>query len=86
MKYKVIHYKDYTFVFKYEENMKEEMLHIWVRHTTEPKDVVKAFLEGDTTWNQKNKRFETTSQKHTVFWFWMDEEKKKVMIITCFRV
>lgn len=85
-KYKIIYYKDYTFIFKFEENTQEEMLHIWVRHTTETKDAIKTFLEGNTIWNNENKRFETTNKTHSVFWFWIDEEKKKIMIITCFRV
>lgn len=83
-KYKLIYYKDYTFIFKYEIGL-EEMLHIWVRHTTEPKDAIKAFFEGDSIWNKENERFETTTKTHTVFWFWLDENNKKVMIITCFK-
>lgn len=45
-KYKVQQYKDYKFIFKFEEGQ-EDMLHIWARHTTEPKDAIKAFFEGN---------------------------------------
>ena len=84
-KYKVVYYKEYKFIFKFENDTKEEMLHIWIRHTTEPKDAIKTFLEGNTIWNKQNKRFETTNETHSVFWFWLDEDKKEIMIITCFR-
>lgn len=83
-KYKVQYYKDYTFIFKFEEGH-TDILHIWARHTTEPKDAIKAFFEGESIWNDEYERFETSTQTHTVFWFWIDEEAKKVMIITCFR-
>ena len=83
-KYKVQYYKDYTFVFKFEDGQ-TDMLHIWARHTTEPKDAAKAFFEGEDVWNEEHKRFETTSTTHTVFWFWIDEGAKTVMIITCFK-
>lgn len=82
-KYKVIKYKDYTFFFKFEDDP-PDMLHIWLRHTTEPKDAIKTFIEGETIWNKRNERFETTNTKHTIYWFWLDESEKKIMIITCF--
>lgn len=37
------------------------MLHIWARHTTEPKDAIKAFIEGYTKENKKTARFETSN-------------------------
>ena len=83
-RYKLQHYKDYTFVFKFEDGY-TDMLHIWIRHTTEPKDAIRAFFEGESIWNAEHERFETSTPAHTVFWFWIDEKAKKVMVITCFK-
>lgn len=77
-------YNHYTFVFKYEPDIEDEMLHIWVRHTKEPMDAMEAFFEGDTEWNHEHKRFETVSPTNTVHWFWLDEGNDVVMIISCF--
>ena len=73
----------HTFFFKHEDDA-PELMHIYVRHLTTPEDAITTFFTGETTWNKKNKRYETKTKTHTVYWLWIDEENKKVLIITCF--
>ena len=73
----------HTFFFKYEEDTLD-LLHIYVRHLTQPEDAIKAFFFGVTTWNERYQRYETVSETHTVYWFWLDKQAKKVLVITCF--
>lgn len=84
-KYTVKRSNQHIFFFKHESDTLE-LLHIYVRHLTTEQDAIIAFFSGTTTWNKTRKRFETTNTKHTVYWFWMDEAQKKVMIVTCFSV
>lgn len=72
----------HTFLFKYEEDA-PDLLHIYVRHLTQPEDAIKAFFSGTTTWNERYQRYETVSETHTVYWLWLDEQAKKVLVITC---
>ena len=76
-------YRNHTFLFKYEEDT-SNLLHIYVRHLTQPEDAIKAFFLGTTTWNDHYQRYETVSETHTVYWFWLNEQAKKVLVITCF--
>ena len=69
--------------YKYEEDT-SNLLHIYVRHLTQPEDAIKAFFSGTTTWNDHYQRYETVSETHTIYWFWIDEQAKKVIVITCF--
>ena len=82
-KYTVKRSNGYTFFFKHEPP-EEELLHIYVRHLSNETDTISAFFTGDTTWNQERERWETVGENHTVYWFWLDEKLKKVMVITCF--
>ncbi len=75
---------EHVFVFKYDDT-NPPMLHIWVRHLTSPPDAVRAFFEGKTIWNGEHQRFETHTATHGLYWYWRDEAKKVVMVITCFR-
>lgn len=84
-KYTTRIYDGHTFVFKYEPGV-PGMLHIYARHLTEPVDAIRAYFEGQHVWNPEHERFETSSEIHTVYWFWKDEAKKVVIIITCFKV
>ncbi len=75
--------RNHTFLFKYEVDT-SNLLHIYVRHLTQPEDAIKAFFSGTTTWNDHYQRYETVSETHTIYWFWIDEQAKKVIVITCF--
>lgn len=73
------------FVFKYDEDA-PELLHIYARHLTSVEDAVDTFFDGTTeTWNAARSRFETYSNTHGLFWFWIEEERV-VMVVSCFRL
>jgi hypothetical protein len=71
------------FVFKTEPGH-PDMLHIYARHLTEPVDAIEAFFDGQRVWNQQRNRFETTTDTHTLYWYWLKEEAV-VMVVSCFR-
>ena len=75
----------HTFIFKHDDTA-PELLHIFARHLTNPEDAITTFFTGETKWNEKNKRFETKTETHKVFWLWIDEKHKKVLIISCFLI
>ena len=71
------------FFFKYDDDSKEQ-LHIFVRHLTTIDNALDVFFDGESVWNEEYKRFETKNKTHELYWFWLDDKKTKVMIITCF--
>lgn len=84
-KYTIKRSNKHIFFFKHEDEA-PELLHIYVRHLTTPEDAITAFFTGKTIWNETNERFETTTKTHTVYWLWIDENDKKILIISCFKV
>lgn len=83
-KYTLKRSREHLFFFKHELTQ-PDLLHIYVRHLTTPADAIQAFFTGTTYWNKTRQRMETTAEHHTVYWFWLEQEAKKVMIITCFK-
>jgi len=82
-KYKVIDDSGVTFFFKYDPDDPEQ-LHIYVRHLTTIDDALETFFEGKTSHNKQRQRYETYTSTHGLYWFWLNQATKKVMIITCF--
>jgi hypothetical protein len=70
------------FVFKYDD-ADPSILHIFARHLTSIDDALDTFFEGETTWNPERRRFETYTETHGLFWFWL-REGAVVMVISCF--
>ena len=83
-KYQVKRVNGIKFLFKFDEQALD-LLHIYARHLTSPKDAVATFFEGQTTWNEQLERFETYSTSHCVYWFWLKKDKD-VMIVSCFKI
>ncbi len=77
--------RGHIFYFKFDDTV-PELLHIYARHMTEPSDAVKTFFTSVPKWNEKRRRFENYSQTHGIFWFWINEEQKEIMIVTCFKI
>jgi hypothetical protein len=75
--------KGIEFYFKYDD-VAPELLHIYARHLTTPSEAIETYFHGKTTWNERYKRFETVSATHGLFWLWLDENSK-VLVISCFR-
>lgn len=82
-KYKRLRAKGVTFVFKYESD-RPDLLHIYVRHLKEPDDAIFIFFSGKTTWLKSQEVWETLYENEGIWWFWIDEESKVVMIVSCF--
>ena len=74
-----------NFFFKYDISSTEQ-LHIYVRHLTTIDNALDVFFEGESTWNSEHQRFESKNDSHELYWFWLDDNKTKVMIITCFNI
>jgi hypothetical protein len=74
-----------VFVFKTDAD-DPELLHIYARHLTTVDDALDVFFDPGAreTWNPQHQRFERYNGTHGLFWFWRDEAKKVVMVITCF--
>jgi hypothetical protein len=76
----------YTFVFTHDPADKE-LLHIYARHLTTIDDALRVwFDEGseEDVWNEQFQRYETRNRTHVLYWTWL-VEGKRVLIITCFR-
>lgn len=83
--YKRITEEGITFLFKFDQ-VDPTILHIYARHLTDIDDALDVFFETQPTWNEQFRRFENYSATHGLFWFWRDESKKVIVIISCFRI
>lgn len=74
------------FVFAYDRT-DPDLLHIFARHTTSIDEAIGTFFadDADTAWNEQRARFESYSESHGLFWFWLEEDRT-VMVISCFRL
>jgi len=61
------------------------LLHIYARHLTTPEDAIETFLAAAPAWNGDRRRFETCSETHGLFRYWL-EQGAVVMVISCFRM
>lgn len=60
------------------------VLHITWRHGTTPEDAVAAFFEaGGAEWDEQHARWESTGDRHTVYWA-RHAHDGSVVVITCF--
>ncbi len=85
-RFQVVKAQEHTFLFKYDKDA-PELLHIYVRHLTEISDALIVFFKHTTnTWNVQHQRFESFTETHGLYWFWKDEGKKIVVVITCFNL
>ena len=71
-----------SFLFAIETGL-DGPLHITKRHGTTPAEAVETFFAGLTAWNGVNKRFETSTATHIVYWTW--HASGAVLVISCFR-
>jgi hypothetical protein len=73
-----------VFVFKVDEDA-PDMLHIYARHVTTPQDAIETFFDGTTIWNPERRRFETCTDTHCLYWFWLQQDSV-VMVVSCFHL
>ena len=83
-KFKCVNAEGIRFVFAYDDQA-PETLHIYVQDHTTIGDALEAFFAGSTAKNDQHDRYETFTDTHGLYWFWIDEEKV-VMVISCFRL
>lgn len=84
-KYQVVRYEGFEFFFKY-ENDPPGMLHIYARGLFEPEDAIEVWFEGtEEIENIENDRFETYTETRGIYWFWLNDDQTKIMIISCFQ-
>ncbi|HEY9720894.1 MAG TPA: hypothetical protein V6D47_02710 [Oscillatoriaceae cyanobacterium] len=85
-RYEAFEDSGYTFVFKYDEAF-PEMLHYHVRHWPNTiDDAIDTFFADVGTWDERHQRFISQSDTHELLWYWIDETKKVVMVISCYRI
>ncbi|MBP7864143.1 hypothetical protein KA183_20830 [bacterium] len=73
------------FVFKMDE-VDPNLLHIFARHLTSIEDSLDVYFDSEPTWNEEYQRFENYSDTHGLYWFWIDERDKVVMVVSCFKI
>ncbi len=86
MPYRRVRGHGIVFYLKYDDE-NPELLHIFVRHLADADDALDVFFDPDRqdTWNPERQRWESRSATHELYWMWL-EEGRKVLVITCFRV
>jgi hypothetical protein len=84
-KFEQVFENGFKFVFKRDE-ADPDLLHIYARHLTTIDDALDVFFNTKPTWNAQFERWENQSATHELYWFWIDERKKIVMIVSCFRL
>lgn len=84
-RFKHIRESGVVFVFKYDAD-DPALLHIYARHLTTPREAIDRWFDetADEVWNERYERFETRNETHQVYWIWL-EEGERVLIITCLR-
>jgi hypothetical protein len=76
--------KGIKFLFKFDD-VAPDLLHIYARHLTNPRDAIATFFEGQTKWDEQFQRFETLTDSHCLYWFWLEKDKV-VMVVSCFGI
>ena len=77
---------EWLYLFFRYDTVDPSILHIYARHLTSIDDALDVFFDTEPKWNEEYERFENYSVTHGLFWFWKNEERKIVVIITCFRI
>jgi hypothetical protein len=84
-RYRRVRENGVVFVFK-NDDADPEILHIYARHLTSVDDALDVFFDPEARQavNREHDRFERYNSTHGLFWFWLDEPGRVVMVITCF--
>ena len=81
-RYKQVEADSLRFIFKYDDDA-PDLLHIYARHLNTIEEAIETFFDGETRWNAEHSRFETFTETHGLFWFWIERDSV-VMVISCF--
>jgi hypothetical protein len=84
-KYEHVAENGITFVFKMDE-VDPDLLHIYARHLTSIDDALDVFFSSaPAAWNEQFRRYESFNDTHGLYWLWINEPNKIVMVVSCFR-
>ena len=72
-----------SFYFAY-DSTDPNLLHIFARHLKTPDEAIRAWFRGQPEWNEIHSRFHSRAQGTEVTWFWIDEARRMVQIISCY--
>lgn len=72
-------------VFKMDD-IDPDLLHIYARHLTTIDDALDVFFGSAPTWNEQFERYENYNDTHGLYWFWINQPNKIVMVVSCFRL
>jgi hypothetical protein len=76
--------KGHVFFFSLDEGS-PDLLHIYVRRLMSPEGAIEIFFSKTavTVWNAERQRYETKDGEDGLYWYWLNEEKKLVWIVSC---
>lgn len=61
------------------------VLHIYARHGMTAADAAALFFEGERTWNDERRRFESHLGRCVLYWAWLHgREDGIVLVLSCF--
>ena len=83
--YQQVEADGFTFLFAFDPD-DPSPLHIYARHLATIDDALDVWFDDatDDVWNEEYRRFETVGRTHVLYWAWL-VEGQRVLIITCFR-
>jgi hypothetical protein len=76
--------KGITFLFKYDD-LNKGIVEIFCENKVSAEEAIDTFFSGSSSWNPELSRFETYTDAHGLFWYWL-HKGQAVIVITCFRV
>ncbi len=83
-KFEQVFEKGITFIFKMDV-VDPDLLHIYARHLTTIDDALDVFFDSTPNWNEQFERYENHTATHGLYWFWINQPSKIVMVVSCFR-
>ena len=86
-RYRRVRENGIVFVFK-TDDADPEILHIYARHLTTIDDALDVYFDTSAreSVNPDHDRFERFNATHGLYWFWLDQPGRVVMVITCFNL
>jgi hypothetical protein len=83
-RYRQVRADGLVFLFAYDAD-DPTLLHIFARHLTTIDDALRTWFDAsaEETWNEQRQRFETRSASHVLYWTWLTDNER-VLIISCF--
>lgn len=72
-----------VFLFAFEAG-KSGPFHIQVRHGVAPEEAIATYIRGTTAWNSLNKRNETQTSRHMLYW--AEHASGAILVISCFPI